>query len=293
MQVTNTSAQNGYTSTQEPNVDGAGFGGAMQTASAEAGTVAIDPHRRAVLDGALARMETMMNDHGAPEMAPLAKRLLENAAEQMPDSPTHIFEQNVSEMIPAHILHHLFSRTGKVDDPNAPERGPINIPVLDENGALTNLSLRFPDQFRIQQHVDQFKIDQSREARREQQVERNEQFERDRLQSDVSALYSRQTQLQIPQQMHAHGAPHLIAPANWTLSEAGREMRLNPDEFTIENMNILQAHIIHHLLARDGIIDDPNAPTEGPIFVPQYLADGTMHHVPVELLMEPLPRHEA
>jgi len=285
MQVTNNQPSGAYTPVESPNQDAAGFGAAMTattaaTTTASAGNEAavMDPHRRAVLDGALANMETIMNAHGAPEMAPLAKRLLENAAEEMLDLPAHIFERNVMEMAPPHILHHLFSRTGKIDDPNARERGPIDIPVLDENGGLTNLSLSFPEQFRIEDIV----LNDTRDQSRAEQM----------LRQEVSVL---QTQLnqQTQDQMYAHGAPHLIAPAIWTMMEAAREMRLNPDEFTKENMKILQAHIIHHLLARDGIIDDPNAPTEGPILVPQYLADGTLHNVPVELLMERPERHEA
>lgn len=315
MQVTNNQPSGAYTPVESPNQDAVGFGAAMTattaattTASAENEAAVMDPHRRAVLDGALANMETIMNAHGAPEMAPLAKRLLENAAEEMLDLPAHIFERNVMEMAPPHILHHLFARTGKIDDPNARERGPIDIPVLDENGGLTNLSLRFPDRMGIGKHIENFHYNQQMEQNEIHRIERNEKMERNDpierndpmerndpierqiLQSNARSLYVNQTVNDIPQQMQAHGARHLIGAANRTLSEAGREMRLNPDEFTLQNMKILAGHIIHHLLARDGIIDDPNAPKEGPIPVPQHLADGTLHIVPVELLMEPPQR---
>lgn len=285
MQVTNNQPSGAYIPGENGNQDAAGFDAAMTattaaTTTASAGNEAavMDPHRRAVLDGALANMETIMNAHGAPEMAPLAKRLLENAAEEMLDLPVYIFERNVTEMVPPHILHNLFARTGKIDDPNAREHGSIDIPVLDENGGLTNLSLRFPDQFQIRQHIEQAQFEQ-------RQMEYQQKYDDLLLRQDVGVLQMQINQ-QTQDQMYAHGAPHLIAPAIWTMQEAAREMRLNPDEFTKDNMRIMQAHIIHHLLARDGIIDDPNAPTEGPILVPQYLADGTLHNVPVELLME-------
>ena len=285
MQVTKNQPSGAYIPGENRNQDAVSFDAAMTattaaTTTASAGNEAavMDPHRRAVLDGALANMETIMNAHGAPEMAPLAKRLLENAAEEMLDLPAHIFERNVMEMAPPHILHHLFARTGKIDDPNARERGPIDIPVLDENGGLTNLSLKFPDRMGIESAV---------------LVEiKNQRAAKNILREQVLILNQQQIQ-ENRDQMNAHGAPHLIAPARWTMMEAAREMRLNPDEFTLQNMKILAAHIIHHLLARDGIIDDPNAPKEGPILVPQHLADGTLHNVPVELLMERPERDNA
>lgn len=100
MQVTNNQPSGAYIPGENRNQDAAGFDAAMTattaattTASAANEPAVMDPHRRAVLDGALANMETIMNAHGAPEMAPLAKRLLENAAEDMLDLPVYIFEK--------------------------------------------------------------------------------------------------------------------------------------------------------------------------------------------------------
>ncbi len=218
--------------------------------------------RQAQATAAVGQIFHTMSAHGAePQVAALARQALQDAVGPMLANPGVHFDANL-EILSAHIVHGLLARAGVIDDPNIPPTGPINIPQHRDDGTLEIVLIALPD------------------VPEEAPVPTRDDFQR-----STSADNYRMTRTErIRGTMEfTHGAPHLSAAASRTFFEAAREIVQDPHEFTIENMKILEAHIIHHLLARDGIIDDPNAPKEGPILVPQHLADGTLHSVPVEL----------
>lgn len=275
MQVTN----NQPTTTNHPTGQAAGAG--FDIAARQNDQVNQMPQqelRQAQATAAVRQIFHTMSAHGAePQVAALAQQALQDAVGPMLANPGVHFDANL-EILAAHIVHGLLARAGVIDDPNVPPTGPFNIPQHRDDGTLEIVLIALPDvpeeapvspednlgrsnDTALRIHVENYRV------RRLQDIRNTMEF--------------------------THGARHLSAAASRTFFEAAREIVQNPHEFTIENMKIMQAHIIHHLLARDGIIDDPNAPTEGPIPVPQYLADGTLHNVPVELLMERPQRDNA
>ena len=234
--------------------------------------------RQAQASAAVAQIFHTMSAHGAePQVAALARQALQDAVGPMLANPGVHFDANL-EILAAHIVHGLLARAGVIDDPNVPPTGPFNIPQHRDDGTLEIVLIALPD-------VPESPSELSADAHR---------LTPDNvLRSHVDNFRVQQLQDIRGRMDFTYGAPHLSTMAGSIFYEATREINQNPHEFTIENMKILAAHIIHHLLARDGIIDDPNAPKEGPILVPQHLADGTLHIVPVELLMEPLQRDNA
>lgn len=81
---------------------------------------------------------------------------------------------------------------------------------------------------------------------------------------------------QIGHDMHNHGGDHLAPIAQQILRDGAQNLLAEPGADFAQNLDILRGHVLHHVLVRAGLIEDPAAPLAGPISVPRHREDGTL-----------------
>lgn len=275
MQVHTSYSQSNQTAQTTGHADAAAaFARARAAEASDAGAaVARDAQNRASLEAAIGQIGHQMHSHGGAHLAPIAQQILRDGAQTLLAEPGADFGQNL-DILRAHILHHVLVRAGLIEDLAAPLDGPISVPRHREDGTLDTYLVAF------------------REIPAAQEAPGAEAPEGVALQPGIGVRQAQQIALSekrhvlagaIAAQMAAHGAPHLQAEAQMLFLQATAGGHDVDNPFAARNLEIMSAHIAHHLLARNGIIDDPAAPLDGPVMVPQHLPSEEIRFVEVAM----------
>lgn len=242
-----------------------------------------DAINHALIGAAATRLEADMHAHGGGHLAGIAQGILRDGAQILLADPGRDFAENL-DILRAHVLHHTLVRGGVITDENAPMTGPISVPRLREGEMLDTYLVAFPE---IAGAAPEVSDDPARPGP-DAPVSLPPGIEPDHARQIALSEKRHELAQSITKQMAAHGAPHLQLEAQrlFLQATAGGPDVDNP--FAGQNLEIMAAHIGHHLLARNGNIDDPAAPREGSIQVPQHLPSGELHFV--EVAMERLNR---
>ncbi len=232
-----------------------------------------DAQNQASISIALAQIARDVHAHGGGHLAGIAQSILNDAAQILLADPGRDFAKNL-EILRGHVLHHVLVRGGIITDENAPMTGPISVPRHREDGTLDTYLVAFPEIPAAPEAPgtaapEGVALQPGLGAQEAQQIALSEK--RRELASDIAA------------QMAAHGAPHLQVEAQMLFLQATAGDPDIGNPFAEQNLEIMAAHIGHHLLARNGIIDDPAAPRDGSIQVPQHLPSGELQFVEVAM----------
>jgi len=250
------------------------FARARAAEASDAGAAAArDTQNQALLEAAIGQIGHDMHAHGGGHLAGIAQQILRDGAQTLLADPGADFAQNL-DILRGHVLHHVLVRAGLIEDPAAPLAGPISVPRHREDGTLDTYLVAFPE---IPAAED------APGAAAPEGVSLQPGIGAQEAQRIALSEKRRELARGIAEQMAAHGAPHLQGEAQMLFLQAtagGPDIN-NP--FAGQNLEIMAAHIGHHLLARNGNIDDPTAPREGPIQVPQHLPSGELHFVEVAM----------
>lgn len=275
MQIQSAAPQSNQPSAAITNpADAAAFAHARAAEASDIGArAAKEAQNRALLEAATTQIGHDIHSHGGSHVAGIAQQILRDAAQTLLSQSGANFAQNL-DILRRHVLHHVLARAGLIEDPAAPMTGPISVPGLREDGTLETYPVAFPD------------------IPTAQQAPGAAAPEGGALPPGIGAAQAQQIALSdkrhelartLAEQMKAHGAPHLQGEAQMLFVQATAGGHDVDNPFAARNMEILSAHLVHHLLVRDGIIQDTGAPTHGPIMVPQHLPSEEIHFVEVAM----------
>ncbi|MGY6644378.1 MAG: hypothetical protein ACXIVD_04080 [Salinarimonas sp.] len=242
-------------------------------ASDAVAAAAKDTQNQALLEAAIGQIGHDMHAHGGGHLAGIAQQILRDGAQTLLADPGADFAQNL-DILRGHVLHHVLVRGGLVEDPAAPLAGPISVPRHREDGTLDTYLVAFPDIPGVPETPgaavpEGVALPPGIGAQEAQRIALSEK--RHELAHGIAG------------QMAAHGAPYLQGEAQMLFLQATAGGPDIDNPFAGQNLEIMAAHIGYHLLARNGNIDDPAAPREGSIQVPQHLPSGELHFVEVAM----------
>lgn len=275
MQVQASSPQSNQPGARPTNdADAAAFALAQAAEASNPGAAAArDAQNHALLHAAIGQIGLDMHNHGGGHLAPIAQQILRDGAQTLLAEPGADFAQNL-DILRGHVLHHVLVRAGLIEDPAAPLDGPISVPRHRKDGTLDTYLVAFPEIPAAQEAPG---------AAVPEGVALQPGMGAQEMQRIALSEKRRELARGIAEQMAAHGAPHLQGEAQtlFLQATAGGPDVNNP--FAARNLEIMSAHIAHHLLARNGIIEDAAAPQDGPIMVPQHLPSEEIHFVEVAM----------